>query len=179
MRNYTTKPFNLELALAGHPLITRDGQLANNFKLDPFAQGPTRFKYGFEIGQDIYFCDGLGSYHSQGESSLDLFLYEEMVIKTTSSTWSKAHEGIWIGLALLTVLLLGFVAGVLVKQQQGAELYHPDFNYAGARIPGTNYVVNGSDTLEIVKYTRTDYTYRLLNQAERRQAREYIKRLNQ
>ncbi len=54
------------------------------------------------------------------------------------------------------------------------ELYYPALDH-GARIPGTNYSVDGKDTLEIVK--SVNYNYRILNQAERKQAREYIKSL--
>ena len=60
----------------------------------------------------------------------------------------------------------------LYTPKSNVELYYPHDEY-GARIPGTNYIIEGRDTLEIVK----SYRYRILDQKERAQAREYIKSL--
>jgi hypothetical protein len=78
----------------------------------------------------------------------------------------------------IIILCIPFIVGCLVfigfskAPKKSTELLYPSDSY-GARIPGTNYLVDGKDTLEIVQ----SYHYRLLDKEERAQAREHIKSL--
>jgi hypothetical protein len=85
-------------------------------------------------------------------------------------------EQYWILIAAIIVFCGAFGSGYKSASlnQPQIELYYPELDH-GARIPGTNYSVDGKDTLEIVK--SVNYNYRVLSKAERAQAREYIKSL--
>lgn len=81
-------------------------------------------------------------------------------------------------LAYTMIVCIGVFAGLAVliavsqAPKNSAVLFYPSDSY-GARIPGTNYIIDGKDTLEIVQ----SYHYRILDKEERAQAREYIKSL--
>jgi hypothetical protein len=72
-----TAPFDLDKALAGHPLVTRDGKLAIGFRQrDPeYPLNWDRETYPYSLGERSYGADGRCS--AQGESPGDLFLLLE------------------------------------------------------------------------------------------------------
>lgn len=61
------KPFNLKKALAGHPLVTRDGLEASNFRKDPSGDG-----FRCDHGGDWSYHDATGA--APFWKSKDLFL---------------------------------------------------------------------------------------------------------
>ena len=74
------KPFNLEDALAGKPVVTRGGK-----RVTDFAYFPTyayRQKFYAVVDGDLYAYSDDGSYHTDyKESSVDLFMEVETVKK--------------------------------------------------------------------------------------------------
>lgn len=67
------KPFNLEQALAGAPVITRDGMRVIRLIELPEAKPKSRLVAVFEDGETATFHKG-GRYYSMRDSSLDLFM---------------------------------------------------------------------------------------------------------
>lgn len=74
MRKIKTKPFDLEKALKGAPVVTRDGRRAVIIEYVP----QSRFGVRFMVVDypDILSADTMGNYFSH-ESSYDLFLLDE------------------------------------------------------------------------------------------------------
>jgi len=67
------KPFNLEQALAGAPVITRDGTKVIRLIELPEAKPQSRLVAVLEDGETATFNEG-GRYYSMRDSSLDLFM---------------------------------------------------------------------------------------------------------
>lgn len=68
-------PFDLQLALAGHPLVTRDGRMATDFKL----HAETPITYEFSANKESVYCvweNGRGHSNEAVELPWDLFLAE-------------------------------------------------------------------------------------------------------
>ena len=67
------KPFNLEQALAGAPVITRDGTKVIRLIELPEEEPQSRLVAVLEDGETATFNEG-GRYYSMRDSSLDLFM---------------------------------------------------------------------------------------------------------
>ena len=67
------KPFNLEQALAGAPVITREGTEVSRLFTVPEAKPNSRLVAVLEDGEIATFNEG-GRYYSMRDSSLDLFM---------------------------------------------------------------------------------------------------------
>lgn len=94
MKNaYTTLTFEKEKALAGHPLITRDGIVVTNFRINENAHNDGYpFKADFEGSSKTFAEDGY--YFSDGISDgFDLFLMVENNKTLTKFNLNKAKNG--------------------------------------------------------------------------------------
>ena len=83
------KPFNLEQALAGAPVTTRDGTKVIRLIALPEAKPQSRLVAVLEDGETATFNEG-GRYYSMRDSSLDLFMAptkKEGYIATIKIEW--------------------------------------------------------------------------------------------
>ena len=85
------KPFNLEQALAGAPVITREGTKVIRLFTVPEAKPNSRLVAVLEDGEIATFNEG-GRYYSMRDSSLDLFMApskKEVYIATIKIEWEE------------------------------------------------------------------------------------------
>lgn len=86
-----TSFFNLEKALAGAPVVTRQGDEVEIFKSKKTNRLLSLSKYGTAINHNF---DGKYEYDIDGESEFDLFMLEPDEVKTTGLTFGEALEAL-------------------------------------------------------------------------------------
>lgn len=102
-------------------------------------------------------------------------------IKITLGRWRDKAD---VFAAVVVIAMFLMMCGAAIMQHWHHSMYGkieyltPNYEF-GVRIPGTNYVVNGSDTLEIRKNVIVSYNYVRLSKSEREEARERIKRIRE
>lgn len=85
-----TSPFNLEKALAGAPVVTRDNRkVVAIYKMDCDAKQPLVASIENDSELRLYSVNGQ-FYFGNDESSLDLFMLEPDEVKTTGLTFGEA-----------------------------------------------------------------------------------------
>lgn len=81
------KPFNLKAALAGSPVVTRDGKPVKIVAYEPEASPGSHLIFRLdEPGSAVRTCHESGLYFRGGKSDLDLFM---MLVKKT--VWVNAY----------------------------------------------------------------------------------------
>ncbi|MFO0386343.1 MAG: hypothetical protein ACK505_06160 [Flavobacteriales bacterium] len=97
------------------------------------------------------------------------------------SNWRDKAQSFALFILVAIFLAMIIAAGLEHWRQASIGRYEyltPNYEY-GVRIPGTNYVVEGKDTLEIRKNVTVNYNYVRLSKEERIEARRRIKLLQE
>lgn len=90
------KPFNLEEALAGKPVVTRDGRKVTEIYHFKTASDETKYVLYAVIEGAIHTYLLNGFYMSRGINDTDLFM-EERLIECWVSLYGTIYGEIWVG----------------------------------------------------------------------------------
>jgi hypothetical protein len=95
------KPFNLEEALAGKPVVTRDGRKVTEIHHLVTASSGNN-KLIAVIGGSVYGYNINGEYNSKINSACDLFMDEIVIEKYVNVYYNSITEELWIGVTFPT-----------------------------------------------------------------------------
>lgn len=105
------KPFDLERALAGDPIVTRDGKEALDFAYFPNIKNEAEEKIRVVIDGGIFSYFTNGKYYSYKESSSDLFM-----AGTKKEGWINIYSNI-------------SYYGIWKTKEEAENISNSDFNY--------------------------------------------------